>query len=100
MVGAINEHVTRSSLLTMVKSGSPSPVGPYRIVETDFPLLTFEEARALPLPPTRPELIRDNTRSTHNYTPQLPPDEPLLLQALAKLRKMAAFPKDDEDVDR
>ena len=42
----------------MVKPGSSSPIPPYTIIEIDNPLLTFEEAWALPLPPTPPELIR------------------------------------------
>ena len=74
------ERTEKHTLVTMVKSRSPSPVYPYKIGEINFPVLTFEEARALPLLPTPPELIRDDTPSTHNYTPQLPSDNPILLR--------------------
>ena len=84
----------------MVKPGSSSPVPPYTIITIDYPLLTFEEARALPLPPTPPELIRDDSPSTRDYTPRLPADDPILLSALDKLSKMSAFRQDEENVDR
>ena len=84
----------------MVKPGSSSPVPAYTIITIDYPLLTFEEARALPLPPTPPELIRDDSPSTHDYTPRLPADAPILLSAIEKLNKMSAFRPDELDVDR
>ena len=84
----------------MGKPGSSSPIPPYTIINIDYPHLTFEEARALPLPPTPPELIRDNAPSTHDYTPCLPADDPILLAAIAKLSRMSAFHPEEDDVDR
>ena len=85
----------------MVKSRSSSPVRPYTIISLDYPLLTYDEARALPLPPTPPELIHDDSPSSHDYTPRVPANDPTLLAALAKLRLMSAFRDEStEDVDR
>jgi hypothetical protein len=56
--------------------------------------------RGLPLPPTPPELIRDDSPSTHDYTPRLPADDPILLSAIEKISKISAFRPDEEDVDR
>ena len=73
---------------------------PYTIITIDYPLLTFDEARALPLPPIPPELIHDDSPSTHDYIPRVGPDDPVLLAALEKLRRMSAFsPEKEDDVD-
>ena len=93
------QHVTRSGLSIMVKPGSTSPEPPYTIVDIDFPFLRCEEVHVLPLPPTPPELIHDDSPSTHDYRPRVRADDPVLLAALEKVKLMAAFQPEEDDVD-
>jgi len=84
----------------MVKPGSSSPEPPYTIFEIKFLLLSYDDARSLPLPPTPPELIRDDSPLSRDYTPRLPAYDPVLFAALERLHWMSAFLPEEDDVDR